>query len=78
MNEEVNIEWFLIEKYTWNKACILIVALELNSDSSGYRMRKQRALSASQSSRLIVPLNAEGSCELLIYYDCYYFSEIDR
>lgn len=45
------------------KAFIYYVALWFNSALARRRMRRQRGSSASRSSRLIVPLNAEGSSE---------------
>lgn len=45
------------------KAFIYYVALLFNSSLACRRMRRQRGSSASRSSRLIVPLNAEGSSE---------------
>lgn len=65
MNEEVNvlvIYFFKQKSNSLHKAFIYKVALTV-CVVSHHRMRRQRALSASQSSRLIVPLNAEGSCE---------------
>lgn len=63
MNEEVNVVIFYKRAFHSLKPLFIMWHFGLTLAFACHRMRRQRASSASQSSRLIAPLNAEGSCE---------------